>query len=113
MFEALIFSSLLSAGLVEIAMKQTKRRFWSGNNRFRLMLTLELAVMLPAVALIYVNFNHLNSIERDKKVEAAIHGDFQYVLAVSEKKINQKAYTMAEETRSVLPVAGHRYGGKR
>ena len=49
------------------------RKFWSGNNRFRLMLTLELAVMLPAAALIYVNFHHLKSIERDKVLEAAIH----------------------------------------
>ena len=39
------------------------RRFWSGNNRIRLMLTLELAVMLPAAALIYLNFYQLKSIE--------------------------------------------------
>jgi signal transduction histidine kinase len=84
-------------------MNQKKRRFWSGNNRFRLLLTLELAVMLPAAALIYVNFSQLNSIKRGKKVEALIHRDFQYVLGVSEKRINQKAYSMIEEARALFP----------
>ncbi len=37
-------------------MKSKRKKFWSGDNRFRIMLTLELAVMLPAAALIYVNF---------------------------------------------------------
>jgi hypothetical protein len=64
------------------------------------MLTLELAVMLPAAALIYVNFHHLKSIKRDKQMEAAIHRDFQQMLAISEKRINQKIYTMTEEARA-------------
>lgn len=84
-------------------MSQKKRRFWSGNNRFRLLLTLELAVMLPAAGLIYLNFSHLNSIRRGKKVEGLIHRDFQYVLGVSEKRINQKAYAMTEEARALFP----------
>jgi signal transduction histidine kinase len=67
------------------------------------MLTLELAVMLPAAALIYVNFHHLESIKRDKNVEATIHRDFQYMLSVSEKKINDKIYTMTEEMREAFP----------
>ena len=83
-------------------MRTTTKRFWN-SNRFRLMLTLELAVMLPAAALIYVNFHHLKSIKRDKNVEATIHRDFQYMLSVSEKKINDKFYTMAEELRDVFP----------
>ena len=40
-----------------------------GNTRFRLVLTLGLAVVLPALTLIYVNFKHVKSIQRDKKVE--------------------------------------------
>jgi signal transduction histidine kinase len=79
------------------------RRFWSGNNRVRLMLTLELAVMLPAAALIYINFHHLKSIERDKVLETAIHGDFHQMLAISEKQINQKVYKMTEEARALFP----------
>src|SRR5690348_9267121 len=59
-------------------MRSRRRKFWSHDNRFRVMLTLGLAVLLPAVALIYVNFHHLESIQRDKKVEALIHRDFQY-----------------------------------
>ena len=79
------------------------RRFWRGNNRGRLFLTLEVAVMLPAAALIYINFHQLKSLERDKKLEAAIHGDFHYMLAISEKQINQKAYKMTEEARAFFP----------
>ncbi len=79
------------------------RRIWSGNKRFRLMLTLELAVMLPAAALIYVNFNHLKSIERDKALEAAINRNFEEMLAISEKKINHKAYTMLDDVRDNFP----------
>jgi signal transduction histidine kinase len=79
------------------------RRFWSGHNRIRLMLTLELAVMLPAAALIYLNFYHLKSIKRDKVLEGAILGDFHQMLAISDKQINQKAYKMTEEARALFP----------
>ena len=79
------------------------KKLWSGNNRLRLMLTLELAVMLPAAALIYINLSHLKTIERDKVLEGAIHGDFHQMLAISEKQINQKAYKMTEEARALFP----------
>ena len=84
-------------------MKSKNRKFWSGSSRFRLILTLELVVMLPAAALIYVNFRHVKSIKRDKVLEATIHRDFQQMLAISEKKINQKAYMMTEEVRDLFP----------
>src|SRR6266508_1541471 len=84
-------------------MKSKRKKFWSGDNRFRLMLTLELAVMLPAAALIYFNFHYIDSIKRNGKVETLIHSEFQYVLAVSEKKINQKIYSMTEEVRDLFP----------
>src|SRR5688572_2663207 len=79
------------------------RRLWSGNKRIRLMLTLGLAVMLPAAALIYLNLHHLKSIERDKVLEGAILGDFHQMLAISEKQINQKAYKITEEARALFP----------
>jgi signal transduction histidine kinase len=88
-------------------MTPKKYKFWSHDNRFRLMLTLGLAILLPAAALIYVNYHHLKSIERDKKVEAIIHRDFQYVLTASEKRLNQKAYNMVEEVRSAFPSPDH------
>jgi signal transduction histidine kinase len=80
-----------------------KRKFLTGFNRFRLMLTLGLAVVLPAAALIYVNYNQLRTFQRDKVLEAAIHRDFQDVLAIAEKRINKKAYTMAEGARDNFP----------
>jgi signal transduction histidine kinase len=84
-------------------MKLKRRKFLGGFNRFRLMLTLGLAVLLPAAALIYVNFRQLATLKRDKVLEAIIRRDFQETLAISEKNINQKAYKMAEEARDLFP----------
>ena len=67
------------------------------------MLTLGLAVLLPAAALIFVNFLQLRSFDRDKLLEAAIHRDFQEVLAITEKNMNKKAYAMVEEAREMFP----------
>jgi signal transduction histidine kinase len=67
------------------------------------MLTLGLAVLLPAAALIYVNFSQLRAFQRDKVLEAAFHRDFQDMLAYTEKRINKKAYTMTEEARDLFP----------
>ena len=59
------------------------RRFWMGNKRIRLMLTMELAVMLPAAALIYLNFDQLKSLKRNKVMEATIDRDFHQMLAIA------------------------------
>ncbi len=75
-----------------------------GNTRFRLVLTLGLAVVLPALTLIFVNFQHVKSIRRDKKVEALIHRDFQYLLTIAAKKINGKAYELTEQARDSFPT---------
>ncbi len=87
-------------------MKLKRRGFLGGFNRFRLMLTLGLAVVLPAAALIYVNFSQLRAFERDKVLEAAIHRDFQEMLAITEKKINKKAFAMTEDIRNEFPGPG-------
>jgi signal transduction histidine kinase len=73
------------------------------NARFRLVLTLGLAVVLPALTLIIVNFEHVKSIQRDRKVEALIHRDFQYVLTIGAKKMASKGYGLAEEAREAFP----------
>jgi signal transduction histidine kinase len=73
------------------------------NTRFRLVLTLGVAVVLPALTLIFVNFQHVKSIQRDKKVEALIHRDFQYLLSNSAKKISSKAYEMTEDAKAAFP----------
>jgi signal transduction histidine kinase len=79
------------------------RSFLGGHKRIRLLLTLELAVMLPAAALIGVNFYQLKSIARDNVLERAIHRDFQQMLAISEKQINSKAYTLVDQVRERFP----------
>src|SRR2546425_4448695 len=84
-------------------MKMKRRKFLGGFNRFRLMLTLGLAVLLPAAALIFVNFLELRSFERDKVLEATIHRSFQEMLAFTEKTIDKRVYTMAEEARDLFP----------
>src|SRR3989440_1119291 len=84
-------------------MKLKKRASLGGFNRFRLMLTLGLAVVLPAAALIYVNYSQLRTFQRDKVLQAAINRDFQEILAITEKNINKKAYAMTEETRGLFP----------
>lgn len=84
-------------------MKLKRKGLLGRLNRFKLMLTLGLAVVLPAAALIYVNFSQLRTFERDKVLEAAIHRDFQQMLAITEKKFNKKAYTMTEEVRNLFP----------
>src|SRR5829696_2691211 len=73
------------------------------NTRSRLVLTLGFAVVLPALALIFVSFQHVKSIQRDKKVEALIHRDFLYLLANSAKKINGKAYELTDQAREAFP----------
>jgi signal transduction histidine kinase len=84
-------------------MMKSKRR-WS--ERTRLMLTLELAVVLPAAALVILSAVHLTEIQRDRGVEAAFQRDFNQVLAISEKHINQKAYDLTDDVRSEFPSAG-------
>ena len=73
------------------------------NTRFRLILTLGLAVVLPALTLIYVNFQHVKSIQRGKKFEALIHRDFQYLLSNSAQKMSGKAYELTEKARDEFP----------
>ena len=81
-----------------------KTRRW--NQRTRMMLTLELAVVLPAAALVILSALHLNEIQRDRGVEAAFQRDFYQVLAISEKQINEKADDMVDDVRSRFPGAG-------
>jgi signal transduction histidine kinase len=83
------------------------------NARFRLVLTLGLAVVLPALTLIVVNFQHVKSIQRDKKVEALIHRDFQYLLSISAKKMTSKAFAMTEKARNAFPSENDSEDDKR
>ena len=72
-------------------------------DRTRLLLTLELAIMLPAAALMLFNFWNLRSIQRDKAIEAAIQLDFIHVLKIAEIKTWTKATDMLSPVRKEFP----------
>jgi signal transduction histidine kinase len=76
------------------------------NARTRMMLILELAVILPAATLVVLSARHLQTIQRDRAVEAAIQRDFSQVLAISEKQINHKASELVEDVRGEFPAPG-------
>src|ERR1700728_255276 len=59
---------------------------WRLTDRTRTLLTLELAIVLPAAALMAFSVWNLMHIQRDKAIEAAIQRDFTYVLKIAEKK---------------------------
>ena len=82
-----------------------KQKILSGFNRYRLVITLGLAVLLPAAALIYVNFSQLRVFQRDKFLEATIHRDFQEALGIYEKQMNKKIYAKVDEARELFPSA--------
>jgi signal transduction histidine kinase len=77
---------------------------WSERNR--LVITWELAVVLPAAALVLLSGWHLDHVRRDRAVEDAIQRDFTQVLAISEKHINHKAYELTDDLRSDFPAPG-------
>ena len=81
------------------------KRRW--NERTRLILTLELAVVLPAATLIVVSVLHLKSFQRDRAVEALIQRDFTHVLAITEKHMSQRAVELVDDVRSQLPGPGN------
>ena len=71
-----------------------RQKVLGGFNRYRLIITLGLAVLLPAAALIYVNFSQLRAFDRDKVLEATIKRDFTEGLGLWEiihfEDLNQK-----------------------
>ncbi|PYV54932.1 MAG: sensor histidine kinase [Acidobacteria bacterium] len=78
-----------------------RNRFWS--DKARLLLMLELAVVLPAAALVFVSVLHVKHIQRDRQIEAAIQRDFSQVLAISEKQFAHRAYELADDVRNSFP----------
>src|SRR5205814_363779 len=93
-------------------MNLKKQKILSGFNRYRIVITLGLAVLLPAAALIYVNFSQLRVFQRDKFLEATIHRDFQEALAIYEKQMNKKIYSEVDEVRELFPSADADAGEK-
>lgn len=70
--------------------------------RWRMLLVM-LAVLVPAAALIVVNFRLLRSTQREKAIEAVIQRDYQQVLAISEKRIADHAFEVVEDDKATFP----------
>jgi signal transduction histidine kinase len=70
------------------------------------MLMFMLGVMLPAAAFIVAGAWHLRKIQRDKQIEAVFQREYQQVLAIAEKRIDERAYEIAEEASARFPDAG-------
>src|SRR5580692_6637470 len=77
---------------------------WRLTDRTRTLLTLELAIVLPAAALMGFSIWNLKHIQRDKAVEAAIQRDFQYVLKIAEKKSWHQANDLITPVQKEFPT---------
>jgi signal transduction histidine kinase len=76
---------------------------WRLTDRTRTLLTLELAIVLPAAALMAFSIWNLKHIQRDQAIEAAIQRDFTYVLKIAEKKSWGKATELVAPVRKEYP----------
>jgi signal transduction histidine kinase len=76
---------------------------WRLTDRTRTLLTLELAIVLPAAALMAFSAWNLKNIQRDKAIEAAIQRDFSYVLKIAEKETWEKANDLVTPVRKEFP----------
>ena len=76
---------------------------WRLTERTRTLLTIELAIVLPAAALMAFSIWNLNHIQRDKAIEAAIQRDFTYVLKIAEKKSLERANDILAPIRKEYP----------
>jgi signal transduction histidine kinase len=76
---------------------------WRLTERTRTLLTLELAIVLPAAALMAFSIWNLKHIQRDKAIEAAIQRDFTYVLKIAEKKSWERANDILAPVRKDFP----------
>src|SRR5712664_3901482 len=76
---------------------------WRLTERTRTLLTLELAIVLPAAALMAFSIYNLKHIQRDKSIEAAIQRDFGYVLKIAEKKSWREANDLLTPVRKEFP----------
>jgi signal transduction histidine kinase len=72
-------------------------------DRTRMLLKLELALTLPAVALMAFSIWNLKHIQRDQAIEAAYQRDFTYVLKTAESKSWIKANQILDPIRKEFP----------
>lgn len=79
---------------------------WRLTDRTRTLLTLELAIVLPAAALMSFSIWNLKHIQRDHAIEAAMTRDFDEVLYKVQKNSWKKAYDMTLPVRREFPTPG-------
>ena len=79
------------------------KKKWRLTERTRTLLTLELAITLPAAALMAFSIWNLKHIQRSEAVEAAFQRDFSHVLGIAEKKTLYKANDMITPAREEFP----------
>ena len=77
---------------------------WRLTDRTRTLLTLELAIVLPAAALLGFSVWNLKHIQRSEAIEAAIQRDFSHVLYIVEKKALHKAVDVLNPVRKEFPA---------
>src|SRR6266581_682286 len=71
--------------------------------RTRTLLTLELAIVLPAAALMGFSIWNLKHIQRSEAVQAAFERDFSHVLRIAEKKSLERANDLLTPVRKEFP----------
>src|ERR1700739_2547727 len=76
---------------------------WKLTDRTRTLLKLELAIVVPAAALMGFSVWNLKHIQRSEAVEAAFQRDFQHVLAIAEKKSWHRANDLITPVREEFP----------
>jgi signal transduction histidine kinase len=76
---------------------------WRLTDRTRTLLTLELAIVLPAAALMGFSIWNLKHLQRSEAVEAAIQRDFSHVLKIAEKKTWHQANDLVTPVRTQFP----------
>ncbi len=67
------------------------------------ILVFMLAVMLPATALVVASVVYLRHIQRDKIFDASIKDGYQQTLALAERRIDDRAFEIAEKDQAAFP----------
>src|ERR1700722_12422360 len=76
---------------------------WRLTDRTRTLLTLELAIVLPAAALMGFSIWNLKHLQHSGGVEAAIQGELSHVLKIAEKKTWHNALALVMPVRAAFP----------
>jgi signal transduction histidine kinase len=77
---------------------------WRLTDRTRTLLMMELAITLPALALMGFSIWNLKHLQRDRAIEAAMQRDFDEVLHLAQKTSWKKAYKMTLPIRQEFPT---------